>query len=442
MRRHIKTIFSVALAVFIYSVSITGFGQEKREGDSCDDCKGVMETLDFFWIAKNEMYVTSNLHRFFVVLDKAFNLHLDIRIQPGVLLTISAENGKSLRITETPLYSSKIEPVCIFVKSLIERQLSEVDFHYCLDEYVSDLVLTANDNDAWLMSESAIPLINVALSDVQFRKDETCTFSVIAKKSKPFPNHTLFRLGDRLLKVNGVPTNYLGGGALLKLISISKGDSIPVEFERNGITMNSYLKKANEQIISNANSEDFSFKVIDEILLCKIKTLKKGFAKTFENECSQIVGLKGIILDLTECYEGFLDEAVLLSSLFLEKGDTVSRIKYVNKQSSFPKLFVSKRDKIIKQRTIILTSVNTASGAEVVVSALKSSKSTLVIGSKTFGDGEVKNAYRLRSKNYYLGIKLGELLTPTGEIISGMGFEPDIKADGDLIELAFQELRK
>ena len=148
--------------------------------------------------------------------------------------------------------------------------------------------------------------------------------------------------------------------------------------------------------------------------------IKKAFAKAQKNRKEP---LKGIVLDVRNNPGGLLDQAVAVSSLFLDQGEVVST-RARNEEDT---LRYSAKGKDITNGMPIVVIINngSASASEIVAGALQDHKRAVIIGEKSFGKGSVQTvvplgdygAMRLTTAKYY---------TPSGHSIQATGIEPDI----------------
>lgn len=148
--------------------------------------------------------------------------------------------------------------------------------------------------------------------------------------------------------------------------------------------------------------------------------IKKAFEKVQKNRKEP---LKGIVLDVRNNPGGLLDQAVAVSSLFLDQGEVVST-RARNEEDT---LRYSAKGKDITNGMPIVVIINngSASASEIVAGALQDHKRAVIIGEKSFGKGSVQTvvplgdygAMRLTTAKYY---------TPSGRSIQATGIEPDI----------------
>ena len=180
-----------------------------------------------------------------------------------------------------------------------------------------------------------------------------------------------------------------------------------------------------EEIKTHSVKSDFKD---DSVLYIRIgsfsedvdKDIKKVFEKTQKEHKNN---LKGIVLDVRNNPGGLLDQAVAVSSLFLDQGEIVS----TRARDENDTLRYSAKDKDITEGLPIVVLINngSASASEIVAGALQDHKRAVIVGEKSFGKGSVQTvvplgnygAMRLTTARYY---------TPSGRSIQATGIEPDI----------------
>src|SRR5215475_8121686 len=115
-----------------------------------------------------------------------------------------------------------------------------------------------------------------------------------------------------------------------------------------------------------------------------------ALGKAISELASEISGakLKGYVIDLRNTPSGSLDAAVSLADAFLEEGEIVSVRGRTTEQVE---RFTARPGDIINGKPlVILINAGTASGAEIVASALQDHKRAIVIGARSFGSGSVQ----------------------------------------------------
>jgi carboxyl-terminal processing protease len=132
--------------------------------------------------------------------------------------------------------------------------------------------------------------------------------------------------------------------------------------------------------------------------------------------------LKGYVVDLRNNPGGLLDQAVMVSDAFLDRGEIVSTR---GRNPDETQRFSAKAGDLAKGKPIVvLVNGGAASASEIVAGALQDHKRATIMGTRSFGKGSVQSiiplggqgALRLTTARYY---------TPSGRSIQAKGIEPD-----------------
>ena len=149
--------------------------------------------------------------------------------------------------------------------------------------------------------------------------------------------------------------------------------------------------------------------------------LDKAFGEIEKQMGSKLIGY---VLDLRNDPGGLLDQAISVSSSFLETGKEVVSTRGRHKEDN--QVYQAKGgDKTHGRPMAVLINGGSASASEIVAGALQDHHRAILIGTKSFGKGSVQTiipiagggAMRLTTARYY---------TPSGRSIQQSGIEPDI----------------
>jgi carboxyl-terminal processing protease len=133
--------------------------------------------------------------------------------------------------------------------------------------------------------------------------------------------------------------------------------------------------------------------------------------------------LTALILDLRNNPGGLLDQAVAVSSDFVDQGEIVStRARHPEDSQRWD---AKGDDQIPNTPLVVLINNGSASSSEIVSGALQDHHRAVLLGTRSFGKGSVQTviplpgngAMRLTTARYY---------TPSGRSIQGLGIEPDV----------------
>ena len=128
-----------------------------------------------------------------------------------------------------------------------------------------------------------------------------------------------------------------------------------------------------------------------------------------------------ILLDLEGNLGGLLEEALSVSSFFLDKGDEIVSLK---DKAGNTVTYESKSSSNFNGGVVVLTNKYTASASEVVTAALRENNKAIVVGNNTFGKNCAQQTVTNGDKlNYKITLK--EYTTPKGNSLLKQGFKPD-----------------
>ncbi len=134
-------------------------------------------------------------------------------------------------------------------------------------------------------------------------------------------------------------------------------------------------------------------------------------------------GARGIVLDLRGNGGGLLSEAVLASSLFVDRGVIVT----TDARSQGRRVYRAVGDALPPRPTVVLINRDTASAAEILTAAMSDHGVATVVGTRSFGKGVFQQVLGLDNGGA-LDLTIGQYLTPRGKSLAGTGIHPDVRA--------------
>ena len=136
--------------------------------------------------------------------------------------------------------------------------------------------------------------------------------------------------------------------------------------------------------------------------------------------------IKGYVLDLRNNPGGLLDQAVIVSDMFLDDGEIVSirprRTDYARSYSA------EYGDAAGGKPVVVLVNEGSASASEIVAGALKDNVRAVIMGRRSFGKGSVQTIQQLPVKGA-LQLTTALYYFPSGKSIQALGVQPDIVID-------------
>lgn len=157
-----------------------------------------------------------------------------------------------------------------------------------------------------------------------------------------------------------------------------------------------------------------------------------GLKKALANITKEIPAdrLAGYVIDLRNNPGGLLDQAVSVSSAFLNRGEVVSTRGRTSEETQ---RFTARGGDITKGKPlVVLINGGSASASEIVAGALRDHKRATLIGTRTFGKGSVQTIIPLGQGNGALALTTARYFTPSGRSIQAQGIAPDVEVLQDV----------
>jgi carboxyl-terminal processing protease len=228
--------------------------------------------------------------------------------------------------------------------------------------------------------------------------------------------------GDAILKINGVLTKGMNLGDAVRRMRGSKKSKLVLTLYREGVAKPFDVSLTREVIkIKSVKPELLD----NKIAYVRITSFQEKTSEELENALSDYEkrskGLKGIILDLRNNPGGLLDQAVLVSNLFLKSGTIVSTR---GRHGETEVKTASAEGTHFDAPIVILVNRGSASASEIVSAALQDNKRAKILGTRSFGKGSVQTVIDL-GDDTGLKLTIAKYYSPLGKVIDGKGVTPD-----------------
>lgn len=220
--------------------------------------------------------------------------------------------------------------------------------------------------------------------------------------------------GDVITKVEG--RNVDKGKDVLKLIKGKAGTKVKLVIKRAG-KLKSYTivrRDIKEKTV-------YSRIVKKKFVQIRITSFGVNTATEFKKEYKKYKdkGFKNIILDLRYNGGGFLDSALAIGNMFVDKA---TAIKVYNKSKEEDSYEYGKGKEDAK--VVILVNKYSASASEILAVSLQENGAAKLVGEKTYGKGVIQTTLPLKSGGA-LYLTTLEYVSPKGKKIHGVGITPD-----------------
>lgn len=272
----------------------------------------------------------------------------------------------------------------------------------------------------------------------QVEQDTTTGKIVIVTPFRDSPAETTgVRPGDIILAVDGESTDGWTVAQAVQRVRGSEGTQVTLTIEHpDGEIEDVTITRASIVIptVFTRQVEDINGEPLSDIAYVELQQFTnqtvRDLAVTLKEISQQ--GYNGLILDLRRNPGGLLNATVQVAEMFLDSGIILTQVDQDGSRMEFEARPGGEARDI---PLAVLVGPGSASGAEVLAGALRDNNRAVLIGETTFGKGTV-NVQRELSDGGALFVSIARWLTPSGELIQGVGLMPDISVD-----LAEDELR-
>lgn len=203
----------------------------------------------------------------------------------------------------------------------------------------------------------------------------------------------------------------IGSEALLTIVR-DRGDPFEVSVIRDTITIRTVRNR-----------------LIEDVGYIRIATFGGELSKQLRKSIDDIkeeagdTPLRGYVLDLRNNPGGRLDQAILVTDAFLERGEIVSTRGRTT--DSVDRYNAKPGDWTDGLPVVVLVNNGSASASEIVAGALQDHSRAIIVGTRTFGKGSVQ-AVSSFGEDGALRLTISRYYTPSGRSIQGLGVEPDV----------------
>ena len=258
---------------------------------------------------------------------------------------------------------------------------------------------------------------------VYIYKDKDGNLIVLAPMENSPSEEAGIEAGDRILAIDGENCNEMDINVASSKIKGEAGSTVELEIQRGTETLKKTVTRRTVEISDSAS------KILDGNI---------GYIvlSTFDTDCSKKIkkymeefqskGINSVILDLRNNTGGVVEEAVKISELFIDKGNTVLRSYNKAEKETIIKSSSGKYKDI---NLVVLVNDYSASASEIVTAALKDNKAATIVGIRTYGKGVMQEIQPLFDGA--IKITIEEFKTPNGDKINKVGIKPDVEIEID-----------
>jgi carboxyl-terminal processing protease len=228
------------------------------------------------------------------------------------------------------------------------------------------------------------------------------------------------RPGDLITAVNGHSLEGSSSDEATTRIKGPEGTSVTLTLRRDGAERTVKLERQRVEIPVVQSSMKRAGG--QKVAYVRLASFTSGAHAAVGSAVRRLLGqgAKGVVLDLRDNGGGLLNEAVLISSIFLPDGTIVSTRGRARPEHTYDATGGAISGKI---PVTVLVNRQTASASEIVTGSLQDRHRATVVGTRTFGKGVFQEVERL-SNGGALDITVGEYFLPSGRNLGGGGVRP------------------
>ncbi len=362
-------------------------------------------------------------------------------IVAGVLLVLTVQKCDVAKDKTVRIPSGTLQKLNLVLKSVADNYVDTVDFDSLTEAAIVGALSELDPHTIYMppveLEESETELAgNFDGIGIQFNVPNDT--AVVLEVIPGGPSEKIgLQKGDRLLKVNekeiaGVKfpqdsmVRRMKGPAGTKVtITVQRGDEvIPFEITRGKIPVNSI---------------DAYFMVNDTTGYIRLSKFSRTTTAEIVTAGADLLGqgLNHLIFDLRDNTGGYLDQALNLSNLFLQKG---SKIVYMEGLHRDREEYIADGRGFMKDvKLSVLISEGSASSSEIFAGAIQDNDRGVIFGRRSFGKGLVQEPVYF-SDGSGVRITVARFYTPSGRCIQkpyDKDYEYDILkryTDGEMVD--------
>jgi carboxyl-terminal processing protease len=228
------------------------------------------------------------------------------------------------------------------------------------------------------------------------------------------------RIGDELIKVDGVDVIDKNTSEISKLLKGQANTEVTIQIKRYGVEEPITINLIREKITID-NVPYYGF-VSDGVGYIKLSDFTTSAGKEVSKALTKLKeeGATKIILDLRENPGGLLSEAVNVTNIFIPRGKEIVSTK--GKVSDWNKTYNGLNNPVDTEiPLVVMTDQRSASASEIVSGTIQDYDRGVLVGKKTFGKGLVQ-ATRPLSYNSQLKVTTAKYYIPSGRCIQAINY--------------------
>ncbi|HKG90356.1 MAG TPA: S41 family peptidase [Gemmatimonadaceae bacterium] len=222
------------------------------------------------------------------------------------------------------------------------------------------------------------------------------------------------REGDRIIQIDTASTRGWHMDRVSETLKGTPGTKVKVTFQRPGLA--EPIRVTFTRAVIHIPAVPYAIVLDGGVGYIPLQQFNETSAEETEAAVRRLqkAGARSIVLDLRGNGGGILDQALVVSNLFLPQGAEITSVR----ERGGPAAVHVARDEPIapSMPLVVLSDGGTASASEIVAGALQDHDRAVLVGTTSFGKGLVQSLYPLDG-GYALKMTTGKYYLPSGRII-------------------------
>lgn len=240
--------------------------------------------------------------------------------------------------------------------------------------------------------------------------------------------------GDRIISVDDsiVAGVKLAVNDIITMLRGKRGSKVSIGVMRRGVADPIYFTITRDKI--PVNSIDAAYMLDDTTGYVRLSRFAESSAEEMEKAVKVLrkEGMKNLILDLQGNGGGYLNVAVKIADMFLDKDQLIVYTEGRNVRRAQEK--ATGNTLLPDERVVVMVDELSASASEILAGALQDWDRAVIVGRRTFGKGLVQRPITMPDKSL-LRLTVARYHTPTGRCIQ----RPYVKGENEAYDQDLNE---
>ena len=334
----------------------------------------------------------------------------------GVLLTLTVEQARSNR--KMKVSASGWQKLDLILRTVSNEYVDTIDYKKVTEAAISEALASLDPHSVYMppveLEESETELAgNFEGIGIQFNVPNDTAIVLEVIPGGPAEKVGM-QQGDRLLKVD---QTVIAGvnfpqDSMVRRMKGPSGTKVTITVSRDGVEIPFEISRGKIPV----HSIDAAFMIDDTTGYIRLSKFAKNTAKEFLEASKDLLekGMRHLVFDLRDNSGGYLDQALSLSQMFLDKGRT---IVYTEGLHSPREDFKAENAGFMrKTRLSVLINEGSASSSEIFAGAMQDNDRGIIIGRRSFGKGLVQKPFFFTDGSG-MRLTVARFHTPSGRCI-------------------------